>query len=68
MPCYCEQCTSEPHYTYTVEFMSLCEARSVIAMPTKEHRQAYIDGVRIKRGEQSAEDLKELIKREWGNR
>jgi len=68
MPCYCESCTKEPRYTYTVEFMRLCEARYVIGLPTLERRRAYIAGVAKERGEQSAHDLGELIKREWGNK
>ena len=42
-----------------------CEARFVLAMPTKEDRAAYIKLVRARRGLISSKQLKEDIMREW---
>lgn len=65
MTCYCESCSAEPKYTYTVAFMRLCEARSVCAMPTRKARQDYIAGVRAKRGDSAADELAGLVRKEW---
>lgn len=60
MPCYCEQCTPEPRYTYSIEFMRLCEARYVARLAA-DARIGYINAVRDKRGIASANELRALV-------
>lgn len=54
--------------TYTEEHRHACEVRYVLAMPDKQARRAYLDGVEKKRGKQAADMLRDDVLKAWKDR
>jgi hypothetical protein len=54
--------------TYTEAHRHACEVRYVLAMPDKNRRRAYLEGVEKARGKSAADRLREGVMKAWKER
>jgi len=73
----CQRCEDGPMVTlidgsqvcnYCEEWRVECEARHVLSIDGRDARRAYIDRVRVKRGEAAASKLADLVMTIWRSR
>lgn len=57
--------TPTEHAFYTDQYRIQCEARHVLAFPTREDRREYLGMVEKKRGEPARRILEQEIMKQW---
>lgn len=65
--CFCQACSPDPLPTYTLDYIRLCEARTVLRMGREDRRKFY-HGVQSKRGRAEMLALQARVRQEWENR